>query len=120
MDSERLNVHFAANRMHSPGLYVLITSAVLQQIHLGSFNTEEEAAQAFDQEAIRLRGPGTFTNFPSENYLIGDVDSDSGQPKKSTQRRPPNGIRWARSVTPVFCHPAVPGPRHGACAENHG
>ena len=63
----------------------------LQQIHLGSFNTEEEAAQAFDQEAIRLRGANTFTNFPSTTYLANSADSDhdaSAQP-----RRPPQAHR---------------------------
>lgn len=74
-----------------PELIALADLPVLQQIHLGSFNTEEEAAQAFDQEAIRLRGANTFTNFPSNTYLNGKVEKDdiTAQP----QKRPHNQSR---------------------------
>lgn len=34
--------------------------------YLGTFATEEEAARAFDQEAIRLRGTGIELNLPHE------------------------------------------------------
>ena len=34
--------------------------------YLGTFPSEEEAARAFDQEAIRLRGTGIELNLPHE------------------------------------------------------
>lgn len=34
--------------------------------YLGTFATEEEAARAFDQESIRLRGLGIELNLPDE------------------------------------------------------
>ena len=48
-----------------------------QQIHLGSFSLEEEAARAFDRIAIRLRGPNTFTNFPPKDYSLSSSDSEA-------------------------------------------
>lgn len=38
---------------------------------------EEEAARAFDRIAIQLRGPNTFTNFPAEDYLSSNSDSEA-------------------------------------------
>lgn len=74
---------------------------LLQQIHLGSFNTEEEAARAFDQEALRLRGPGTFTNFLPDDYATAGADSDgAGPPRRPLQKRPPNAIRQAAGTSP--------------------
>ena len=34
--------------------------------YLGTFASEEQAARAFDQEAIRLRGTGIELNLPHE------------------------------------------------------
>lgn len=34
--------------------------------YLGTFASEEEAARAFDQEALRLRGSGIELNLPQE------------------------------------------------------
>jgi len=33
-----------------------------KQIHIGTFNTEEEAARSYDEAALARRGPGTFLN----------------------------------------------------------
>lgn len=68
---------------------------LLQQIHLGSFNTEEEAAQAFDQEAIRLRGPATFTNFPRDMYALESGEAAATIRQRMLAKRPPNAVRSA-------------------------
>lgn len=36
--------------------------------YLGTFLTQEEAARAYDREAVRLRGANAMTNFPMAAY----------------------------------------------------
>ena len=56
----------------------------LQQIHLGSFPTEEAAARAFDAEAVRLRGPDTYTNFPvpTQIHQVAVPEEEPAQPSR--------------------------------------
>ncbi|KAI3985869.1 hypothetical protein MKX01_026655 [Papaver californicum] len=54
-------------------------------LHLGTFNTEEEAAKAYDIASIRYRGMKAFTNFDVSNYSLLDSKESEGQapePKK--------------------------------------
>lgn len=44
--------------------------------NIGSFETEEEAAKAFDKRAIELRGIRTAVNFP-DSYTCKDIPTDS-------------------------------------------
>ena len=41
-----------------------------QQIHIGTFNTDIEAAKAYDKKAIELHGEFAKLNFPLENYKL--------------------------------------------------
>lgn len=40
-------------------------------VHIGYFESQLEAARAYDQEAIRLRGPNTTLNYPITDYDVG-------------------------------------------------
>lgn len=39
-------------------------------MHIGYFDSQQDAAEAYDQEAIRLRGPNTSLNYPITDYDV--------------------------------------------------
>lgn len=58
-------------------------------VHIGYFDSQQDAARAYDQEAIRLRGPNTSLNYPITDYDVGapadpELDGDSLSPEGSS------------------------------------
>jgi len=52
------------------GRYLSYIYIDAKRVHIGIYDTEQEAAEAYDMEAMVVRGPECVTNFPKSHYTL--------------------------------------------------
>ncbi|KAI3893144.1 hypothetical protein MKX03_020169 [Papaver bracteatum] len=57
-------------------------------LYLGAFDTQEEAATAYDIAALKYRGASAVTNFPISNYNVEHICSSSTLTGDDIAKRP--------------------------------
>lgn len=59
-----VGAYFRPSRSHADRPWMASIRVNGRAKHLGVYRTEEDAGRAYDQWALRIYGPGAFTNFP--------------------------------------------------------
>ncbi|KAG1673862.1 hypothetical protein FOA52_012887 [Chlamydomonas sp. UWO 241] len=81
------------NKSSSSWTVQLVDPQTKRNRHFGSFNTEEDAARAYDCAAVQMHGPGAKRNFPGED--ISELLVAASKKKRGISRY--TGISWNKA-----------------------
>jgi hypothetical protein len=105
----------AACHTISGGLYYMLPLALLLLLqYLGTFESEREAAQAYDRAAIGFKGTRAITNFPLTDYK--DMPELQGQQQQQQQGEGGFGVRGMRASGSMMALLASDGSDEGDAA----
>nr|XP_009416442.1 PREDICTED: AP2-like ethylene-responsive transcription factor AIL7 [Musa acuminata subsp. malaccensis] len=91
--SRGASIYRGVTRHHQHGRWQARIGRVAgnKDLYLGTFATEEEAAEAYDVAAIKFRGPNAVTNFELSRYdmdAIANTELPIGAPAKRIKQTP--------------------------------
>ncbi|KAL6660637.1 hypothetical protein ACP70R_001672 [Stipagrostis hirtigluma subsp. patula] len=87
--SRGASIYRGVTRHHQHGRWQARIGRVAgnKDLYLGTFSTQEEAAEAYDIAAIKFRGLNAVTNFDMSRYDVKSIIESSSLPVSSTNKR---------------------------------
>ncbi|CAA0843351.1 AP2-like ethylene-responsive transcription factor ANT [Striga hermonthica] len=87
--SRGASIYRGVTRHHQHGRWQARIGRVAgnKDLYLGTFGTQEEAAEAYDVAAIKFRGPNAVTNFDISRYDVDKIMASNTLPAGDVSRR---------------------------------
>ncbi|KAL1546860.1 hypothetical protein AAHA92_23404 [Salvia divinorum] len=104
--SRGASIYRGVTRHHQHGRWQARIGRVAgnKDLYLGTFSTQEEAAEAYDIAAIKFRGVNAVTNFDISRYDVEKIMASNTLPTGEVARRAKEGRPSAEVASVEECH----------------
>ncbi|KAG6434720.1 hypothetical protein SASPL_106361 [Salvia splendens] len=104
--SRGASIYRGVTRHHQHGRWQARIGRVAgnKDLYLGTFSTQEEAAEAYDIAAIKFRGVNAVTNFDISRYDVEKIMASNTLPTGEVARRTKDGRPSAEVASVEECH----------------
>ncbi|KAL1540292.1 hypothetical protein AAHA92_24664 [Salvia divinorum] len=104
--SRGASIYRGVTRHHQHGRWQARIGRVAgnKDLYLGTFSTQEEAAEAYDIAAIKFRGVNAVTNFDISRYDVEKIMASNTLPTGEVARRTKEGRPAAEAASVEECH----------------